>query len=69
MLRQDYEKQRVAVNDLIDEYNNLLADGKGAESLYKQITDQEEKSEASNFMYLREGDKNAHRTNHSGIML
>ncbi len=42
-LRADYEKQRVAVNDLIDEYNNSLADIKKAESLYKRITDQKEK--------------------------
>ena len=42
-LRADYEKQRVAVNDLIDEYNNSLADRKKAESLYKRITDQKEK--------------------------
>ena len=42
-LRQEYEKQRVAVNDLINEYNNSLADGKKAESLYKRIIDQKEK--------------------------
>ena len=42
-LRNDYEKQRVAVNDLINEYNNYLADGNKAESLYKRITDQKEK--------------------------
>ena len=42
-LRSDYETQRVAVNDLIDEYNNSLAGGKKAESLYKQIADQKEK--------------------------
>ncbi|WP_295105011.1 relaxase/mobilization nuclease domain-containing protein [Ruminococcus sp.] len=42
-LRADYEKQRVAVNDLIDEYNNSLADGKKAESLYKRIAAQKEK--------------------------
>ena len=42
-LRQDYEKQRAAANDLIDEYNNSLSDGKKAESLYKQIADQKEK--------------------------
>jgi len=42
-LRADYEKQRVAVNDLIGEYNNSLADGKKAESLYKRIADQKEK--------------------------
>jgi len=42
-LRSDYETQRVAVNDLIDKYNNSLADGKKAESLYKQIAEQKEK--------------------------
>ena len=42
-LRADYEKQRVAVNNLINEYNNSLADIKKAESLYKQIADQKEK--------------------------
>ena len=42
-LRADYEKQRVAVNNLINEYNNSLADIKKAESLYKQIADQREK--------------------------
>ncbi len=42
-LRADYEKQRVAVNDLIGEYNNSLADIKKAESLYKQVADQKEK--------------------------
>ena len=41
--RQEYEKQRVAVNDLINEYNNSLADIKKTESLYKQIADQKEK--------------------------
>ena len=42
-LRQEYEKQRVAVNDLINEYNNSLANGKKAESLYKRIANQKEK--------------------------
>ena len=42
-MRQEYEKQRAAANDLIDEYNNSLADGKKAESLYKRITDQKAK--------------------------
>ena len=42
-LRADYEKQRVAVNDLIGEYNNSLSDGKKAESLYQRITNQKEK--------------------------
>ena len=42
-LRSDYETQRVAVNDLIDEYNNSLVDIKKTESLYKQIADQREK--------------------------
>lgn len=42
-LRSDYETQRVAVNDLIDEYNNSLADSKKAESLYQRITNQKEK--------------------------
>ena len=42
-LRSDYETQRVAINDLIDEYNNSLADIKKAESLYKRISDQKEK--------------------------
>ena len=42
-LRQEYEKQMVAVNDLINEYNNSLSDGKKAESFYKQIADQKEK--------------------------
>ena len=42
-LSQEYENQRVAINNLIDEYNNSLADGKKAESLYKRITDQKEK--------------------------
>lgn len=42
-LRSDYETQRVAINDLINEYNNLLTDKKKAESLYKRITDQKEK--------------------------
>ena len=42
-LRQEYERQREAINNLIDEYNNLLTDKKKAESLYKLITDQKEK--------------------------
>ena len=42
-LRSDYETQRIAINNLIDEYNNLLTDKKKAESLYKRITDQKEK--------------------------
>lgn len=42
-LRVDYEKQRAAANDLIDEYNNSFADGKKAESLYKRIAAQKEK--------------------------
>ena len=42
-LRQDYEIQRAAANDLIDEYNNSLAYGKKAESLFKQIAEQKEK--------------------------
>ena len=42
-LSSDYETQRFAVNDLIDEYNNSLADRKKAESLYKRIADQKEK--------------------------
>ena len=41
-LRSDYETQRIAINNLIDEYNNLLTDNNGAESLYKRITDQKE---------------------------
>ena len=42
-LRNEYERQRKAINDLIDKYNNSLADGKKAESLYKRISDQMEK--------------------------
>ena len=42
-LRNEYERQRAAVNNLINEYNNSLADGKKTESLYKQIADQKEK--------------------------
>ena len=39
-LRNEYEKQRVAVNDLINEYNNSLADRKKVEYLYKRIAEQ-----------------------------
>ena len=31
------------INDLINKYNNSLADGKKTESLYKQIAEQKEK--------------------------
>ena len=42
-LRSDYETQRIAINNLINEYNNSLADSKKAESLYKRIAAQKEK--------------------------
>ena len=42
-LRNEYERQREAINDLINEYNNLLTDKEKAERLYKRITDQKEK--------------------------
>ena len=42
-LSQEYENQRVAINNLIDKYNNSLADRKKVECLYKRIAEQKEK--------------------------